>query len=416
MNTTKLLTVLVAALVVSAGAGAVTAGTATQTSADTNVDASYDDGAVTLTVTQNGTAVENVTVEANGETVGTTDANGTLTFETNATDELEMEFDGENVDLERTYAVEDAELVLADDEDEDESELAADVSYDNGTVDVTVTQNGSAVENATVATNGETVGTTDANGTLAFETNATEELELEISSGEQELEQEYVLEDGELVREEDDDEDEEVELSADVSYDNGTVDVTVTRNGSAVENATVAANGEDVGTTGANGTLTFETNATEELEIEITAGEGELELEYEDGELVEESDEDDEAGPSENASDRAKGVFGAIQTWLDGGQEGSLGQLIQETLGNGNDDAPGNSGDAPGNGNADEAPGQDDDDDEADDEDESPGNSDEAPGKNKDKGNDKGDQKGDDAGEDETEDGAEDDEIGRAHV
>jgi archaellum component FlaF (FlaF/FlaG flagellin family) len=388
MNTTKLLTVLVAALVVSAGAGAVTA--QTETSADTSVDASYDDGTVTLTVTQNGTAVENVSVEANGEAVGTTDANGTLTFETNATDELEMEFDGETVDVERTYAVEDGELVLADDEDEEETELAADVRYDNGTVEVTVTQNGSAVENATVAANGEDVGTTDANGTLAFETNVTEELEIEITSGEQELEQEYVLEDGELVSEEDD-EDEDAELAADVSYDNGTVDVTVTQNGSAVENATVAANGEDVGTTDANGTLTFETNATEELEIEITSGEQELELEYtiEDGELVE-SDEDDEAGPSENASDRAKSVFGAIQTWLEGGQEGSLGQLIQETLGNGNDDAPGNSGDAPGNGNAGEAPGQDD---------ESPGKSDEAPGK--DKGNDKGD---DEAGEDETED------------
>ena len=329
MNTTKLLTVLVAALVVSAGAGAVSAQTATETSADTNVDASYDDGTVTLTVTQNGTAVENVSVEANDETVGTTDANGTL----------------------------------------------------------------------------------------AFETNATEELELEISSGEQELEQEYVLEDGELVREEDDDEDEEVELSADVSYDNGTVDVTVTRNGSAVENATVAANGEDVGTTGANGTLTFETNATEELEIEITAGEGELELEYEDGELVEESDEDDEAGPSENASDRAKGVFGAIQTWLDGGQEGSLGQLIQETLGNGNDDAPGNSGndsdEAPGNsanasnngnngnGNAGEAPGHDDDDD-SESEDESEDEADEE--------EDEADEEDDEADEEDDEADEEDDE------
>ena len=314
VNTRNLLTVLVAALVVSVGAGAVTAQT-DDTSAGTTVDASYDDGAVTLTVTQNGTGVENLSVEANDEDVGTTDANGTLTFETNASEELEIELEGDEFEHEVEYEIEDGELVREadddedDEDDEDEHALDADVTYDNGTVELTVTQNGSAVENASVAANGEDVGTTDANGSLTFETNASEELELEIEHGEQELELEYEIEHGELVRE----------------------------------------------------------------------------------------DDDDEAGPDENASERAHNVFGAIQNWLDGDREGSLGQLIQESLGNGNDDAPGNSGEAPGNsgdapGNSGEAPGQSGDNEES--------NGEEAA--------DEADEEGDDDDEDEEED--EDDE------
>ena len=92
-------------------------------------------------------------------------------------------------------------------------------------------------------------------------------------------------------------------------------------------------------------------------------------------------DDDDEAGPDENASDRAKNVFGVIQNWLDGDREGSLGQMIQEQLGNGNDDAPGNSGDAPGQ--SDDAPGQSDD---------APGNSDDAPGQSDDEADDDDDE------------------------
>ncbi|QKY20271.1 hypothetical protein B4589_007715 [Halolamina sp. CBA1230] len=315
-----------AALVVSVGAGAVTAQT-DDTSAGTTVDASYDDGAVTLTVTENGTGVENLSVEANDEDVGTTDANGTLTFETNASEELEIELEGDEFEHEVEYEIEDGELVReADDDadDEDEHALDADVTYDNGTVELTVTQNGSAVENASVAANGEDVGTTDANGSLTFETNASEELEIEIESGEKELELEYEIEDGELVRE----------------------------------------------------------------------------------------DDDDEAGPDENASDRAKNVFSVVQSWLDGDREGNLGQLIQESLDNGNDDAPGNSGDAPGNSG--DAPGHDDDD-ESDDSDDAPGNSGDAPGNsgdapvNDDDEDDDDDEEDDEDDDDDEEDDEDDD-------
>ena len=290
MNATKLLTALMAMLVVSAGAGAATA--ASIDADTTTVDASYDDGTMTVTVTENATGVENVSVAANGISVGTTDANGSLAFDTNASEiDLELTKDGETI--ERTYAVENGSLVdddetETDDENEtadEESQLDATVSYDNGTVDVLVTQNGSAVENVSVEANGENVGMTDANGSLTFETNASEELELEFENGEMELEQRYTIEDGSLVMAEDDDEEEDAE-----------------------GNVTLSAN--------------------------------------------------------ENASDRAHGVLAVVQQFLNSGGEGSLGQQIQDALGNdrGNsDNAPGNADKADkgkqkgnnGNGNAD---------------------------------------------------------------
>lgn len=55
----------------------------------------------------------------------------------------------------------------------------------------------------------------------------------------------------------------------------------VTRNGTAVENATVTVNEEVVGTTGADGTLTFAVPDAEELTVKVQAGEAEVELEVE---------------------------------------------------------------------------------------------------------------------------------------
>jgi hypothetical protein len=220
MNATKLLTALLAVLVVSAGAGAATA--ASIDAETTTVDASYDDGTVSLTVLENDTGVENVSVTANGVAVGETDENGSISFDTNAS-ELDVVFTTDNTTFERSYEVENGSLVsdteeVEDDEenetDENESELDASASLDNGTVTVDVTQNGSAAENVSVTANGEDVGTTDENGSLMFETNASEELELEFEKGDVELEQEYSIEDGALVMEEDDEEDDN-ELSAD---------------------------------------------------------------------------------------------------------------------------------------------------------------------------------------------------------
>jgi hypothetical protein len=222
MNATKkILTLLLAVLVVSAGAGAATAASIDEET--TTVEATYDEdaGEVDLTVTTNGTGVENVSVEANDKDVGTTDANGSLTFDTNATEELELELTKNDTEIEREYVIQDGELVPeeeAEDEADDESELTATATYDTGTVDVLVTKNGSAVENVSVTANDKDVGTTDANGSLTFDTNATEELELEFEKGEMELEQEYTIVNGtlELTETDEDEEDDEgnVTLSA----------------------------------------------------------------------------------------------------------------------------------------------------------------------------------------------------------
>lgn len=130
--------VLVVAL---AAAGVAAAGPATlQSVADepaeirstpSSVDASatYDNGTVTVTVASDGDGVENVTVYADGETVGTTDGNGTVTFETNATDELELELEKGNFEGELEYVIRDGSLVLT--EESYEYELMDDEAEDD---------------------------------------------------------------------------------------------------------------------------------------------------------------------------------------------------------------------------------------------------------------------------------------------
>lgn len=130
--------VLVVAL---AAAGVAAAGPATlQSVADepaeirstpSSVDASatYDNGTVTVTVASGGNGVENVTVYADGETVGTTDGNGTVTFETNATDELELELEKGNFEGELEYVIRDGSLVLT--EESYEYELMDDEAEDD---------------------------------------------------------------------------------------------------------------------------------------------------------------------------------------------------------------------------------------------------------------------------------------------
>jgi len=103
----------------------------------------------------------------------------------------------------------------------------------------------------------------------------------------------------------DDDDDEgdrlQVQFTGSVSPgENATV--RVTERGAAVGNATVSVDGATDGTTNADGEFTFAVPAdAEEVEIEVTAGEreGELEREFEDG-----ADQNgDEGGPDEGAED-----------------------------------------------------------------------------------------------------------------
>lgn len=151
----------------------------------------------------------------------------------------------------------------------------------------------------------------------------------------------------------------ETDVAVDASYDNGTVDLTVTTDDTGAENVSVTANGDAVGETDANGTLTFETNATDELELTLTGDQFTAEYVYaiENGSLVLEDseveldDEDGEKGPSENASETAHTVWDTIQQWMNGERTGNLGPMIQEALGhdNGsNGNADGNDADNPG--------------------------------------------------------------------
>ncbi|ELZ38237.1 hypothetical protein C471_09765 [Halorubrum saccharovorum DSM 1137] len=189
------------------------------------------------------------------------------------------------------------------DEDAEDGELAVLVSDGtpgpNATVTLTVLSNGAPAENVTVYLNEEAVGTTDANGTVTVTLPERGEAELTAQKGDAEGELEFGFEE--------DDEDDEVfqHLNVDASLADDTVSVSVAYNGSGVANATVYANDQVLGTTNADGTVTFtiDANSTEELELEIVKGAFEAELEYEiqDGALV--LTEEEHEGDGDKAED-----------------------------------------------------------------------------------------------------------------
>lgn len=141
MNVKSIVVALAAMLTVAGGAAAVTgtglsdAGTAA--SGDVTVETTYTDGAVTVAVTQDGAPVENASVEVADDEY-TTDANGTVTAENvdlEAGEELGVEVEGDGFEAELSYALQDGNLQLleeeyeyeqAEDEDEAEDEEEAD--------------------------------------------------------------------------------------------------------------------------------------------------------------------------------------------------------------------------------------------------------------------------------------------------
>jgi hypothetical protein len=71
------------------------------------------------------------------------------------------------------------------------------------------------------------------------------------------------------------------DVAAAVSLSDGTVTVSLTCDGSGVADATVSANGDRVGVTGDDGSLSFDIDdSTEELEVTVVKGEFETEFEY----------------------------------------------------------------------------------------------------------------------------------------
>jgi len=139
MNPRSLVAAGLAVLLVAAGGGAALTetvqtagdgGDATSAPRGVDVAATHDDGTVTVTVTDDGAGVEGVAVHADDERVGTTDANGTVAFETDADDELELELTTDGFEGELEYVLQDGSLTLVEEEyeyaepDDEESEDA----------------------------------------------------------------------------------------------------------------------------------------------------------------------------------------------------------------------------------------------------------------------------------------------------
>lgn len=221
MASTKIIAVGLTALLAVGGASAAVSGVGPQalpgdatesTVENVNAHAVADNGTVTVTVTDRGEPIEGVSISTDSddeERVNSTDANGTVTFDIEPSEELELELDGEQFDGELEYTVEDGSLVLLEEEyeydreDTDEvRELNAHAVADNETVTVTVTDSGELVEGVSVFADSddeEMDGSTDANGTVAFDMEPSEELEFELEGEEFEGELEYTVEDGSLV-------------------------------------------------------------------------------------------------------------------------------------------------------------------------------------------------------------------------
>ena len=146
------------------------------------------------------------------------------------------------------------------------------------TVTLLVTFNGEPVVGATVEVNGEEIGETGDDGTISFTIpDDAGELEIEVKRGEQEGELEFEFEkefEGELTLE---------IVEGDIASGE-TVTLLVTFNGEPVVGATVEVNGEEIGETGDDGTISFTIpEDADELDIEAKLGgrEGKLEIEFE---------------------------------------------------------------------------------------------------------------------------------------
>lgn len=180
---------------------------------------------------------------------------------------------GTNVPIER---VDDR----GDDHESDETALNAsfvgNVSA-GGNATVRATQNGSAVENATVSVDGSVVARTDANGTATVPVSAdAEELEVTVRSGDREVELSRELATDEAEDAGDDAEDAASDTPLNVTLDDaisedGEATVVVTRDGTPVANATVEVDGDVVGHTGTDGRFPVSVSADGSLNVTVRA-------------------------------------------------------------------------------------------------------------------------------------------------
>lgn len=159
-------------------------------------------------------------------------------------------------------------------------------------VTVSATLDGEPVRFAPVSVNGDVVGETDENGTIAVSVPDDDEFEVELESEAE----------GERTIPPESDADEEFDTDGEK-----TIDISVDGNVSAGENVTITAlhqeyplagahvsiNGDDVGETNSTGSVTTMVPDADEFEIEIEyEAEGELEIPLEADDVDDESDDD----------------------------------------------------------------------------------------------------------------------------
>jgi hypothetical protein len=323
----------------------------------TIIDGTADPGeSLTLSVTAGGDPVEGAGVEVNDRAVGETDADGQITVTLPDAEEAEFEVTDGDREGELELAVRSTSPEEAEDA-EIRERLSVTGSVDDGTATVSVEYDGSGVPGTMVLVDDERVGTTDANGTASFDAPTDDELDVrlvrggfeaevtfeskadgtlapaEIDVDERDVDEDDVDDetngeandeaeaDGEEAEEEEeadeedvDEEDTDEELSAEiVSGDpapGATVTLEVSGSDGTVADAAVHVNGDDAGTTDADGQITVTLPEDDEVEIDVRDSdrEGELEIEFEDetdgAEDAPDSDERDaEDGPDEGEED-----------------------------------------------------------------------------------------------------------------
>ena len=384
MNRSSALTIAAVLALVGMAAVPMAASAATDRSVD--VEQNPDTGEAVVTVTANGTVVENETVTVSSESAyagtGTydTDENGTVVLpEPNETVSVVV-----NTTADNSTASTQVDLVPRAESLDVSAEQTA-----NGSTTVTVTQYNEPVENASVEVlaDAEIDGnyTTDTNGTLTIEQPA-DDVNATIVATDGDLTAETVIE---LTG---------VSLDVGVDQRDGGVFVTVTEGNESVENATVEvdADGDYAGTgiyeTDADGEVvlplpsedvTVEVTAIADNETVTTTADLTVAFVQEDGpfglavsQFVSALQSATIDGPpgqvisefvvgnNPGNADDAPGQSGSApgQSGDAPGQSGSVGPGAANG-GNGSDDAPGRSGSAPGNsgdapGNSDSAPGQ----------------------------------------------------------
>ena len=165
---------------------------------------------VTVLATVNDTPLYGAEISVNGEEAGMTTVNGTLeVFVPAESDELELEAEYEQSGEYEIEFAEESDEEMDEDSVGDPIALAVDGTFASGeTVTITATSNGTAVENATVTVNDETVGQTSADGeiTVTIPEDVDEvEIEIESAYGEAELAYEFEYAESEETDEEDDD-------------------------------------------------------------------------------------------------------------------------------------------------------------------------------------------------------------------